>query len=43
MQLSQNVQETEFFTVLQTVEDIPIIENADFIYLNVVENFDIIQ
>lgn len=39
-QNSGNVQESEFVTVLQTVEGVPVAENTNFIYFNVIENFD---
>lgn len=39
-QNSENVQETEIVTVLQTVDGIPVVENTNYIYFNVIENFD---
>lgn len=34
------IKNPEFVTVLQTMEDIPVVENTDFIYFNVVESLD---
>lgn len=40
LQNSENRQGTELVTVLQSVEDIPVVENTNYIYFNVIENFD---
>lgn len=36
----ENIVDSEFVTVLQATEDIPVVENSDLIYFNVIDNFN---